>query len=426
FRSLRLYRRKYLIITAAMILIPIAVHAIPMAFSSDLPIVDRVRDPKTSESTGLRLAFGFVAFEMFKARPLLGVGADNYGQRFDRYLQIYAAEHSTDTNLTGTELGMAERAHNEYLQILSELGIIGFVLFVAFLGGITKLIYDALRSGRRLRIQTIGAILGLVCFLFSSLISSYSFRVTQNGLMFFLVLAIVISRISPKKKVTNIVEVRPHLRSFRLSFAVSSALCLFFLLFGSVRVLSVHFVNMASAAQTIDDALPLYKTAMKLDPENANAYTAAGSYLISAGRSDEASINFQKAIALGRCLPADYSFLATSQIVSGQLEMAEETLTRGATAYPFSIFLSTRRAVVLKDLGRLGESDAAFANALRVDRGEAKTWWNLVDSGGRVASQIAFDDKLPTVMELRPESAVFAAIADREIRFPEERPKFGF
>ncbi|GEM_PF-4936025 len=72
----------------------------------------------------VRTFLGAGALEMFRARPLTGWGYGNF-------LSVYPAFELANANdHFWVRQGISANAHNEYLQILSELGIVGFVLFM--------------------------------------------------------------------------------------------------------------------------------------------------------------------------------------------------------------------------------------------------------------------------------------------------------
>ena len=65
-----------------------------------------------------RLAHWQVAFDMMRDHPWLGVGFGNYGAYYEQYRLLYW------TNALG-------HAHNYYLNIFAETGVIGFVTYLA-------------------------------------------------------------------------------------------------------------------------------------------------------------------------------------------------------------------------------------------------------------------------------------------------------
>ncbi|TXI32101.1 MAG: hypothetical protein E6Q58_04405, partial [Niabella sp.] len=74
--------------------------------------------------------------EMFKAHPIIGVGAGNYRNNYQSFSQ-----------LIGIEVRSEERdAHSLYLQILAETGVLGFI---AFAGAMVSL-FIALGKARTL------------------------------------------------------------------------------------------------------------------------------------------------------------------------------------------------------------------------------------------------------------------------------------
>lgn len=90
----------------------------------------------SSAGSGLdRLDHAIAALRMFADHPLIGVGLSQYGYFYERYkyYDIYALFHMTK-----------RIPNNVYLEVLSELGLIGFLLFGWFLVSM----YQRLRDDR--------------------------------------------------------------------------------------------------------------------------------------------------------------------------------------------------------------------------------------------------------------------------------------
>ena len=79
---------------------------------------------KTGEeaNTHVRFLFWGVALEMLRARPLLGVGANNYAVHFAEARALFAERHPDSALLGLNENFLAVYAHNEYVQMAAELG----------------------------------------------------------------------------------------------------------------------------------------------------------------------------------------------------------------------------------------------------------------------------------------------------------------
>ncbi len=86
---------------------------------------------ETRESTYMRAAFAYVSLEMFKDRPVMGFGFN----QFQVYNRPYLADRSTDIRLESIR-GYVH--HNSFLSVLVDLGVIGFGLyaFVALAAGV--------------------------------------------------------------------------------------------------------------------------------------------------------------------------------------------------------------------------------------------------------------------------------------------------
>jgi O-antigen ligase len=75
-----------------------------------------------------RVDLWHVALQVSRSHPIIGVGAGNF--------QVVEPAYSiTDINLTRTDLvvDLAKVVHNTYLQVLTEIGLIGFALFVSII-----------------------------------------------------------------------------------------------------------------------------------------------------------------------------------------------------------------------------------------------------------------------------------------------------
>src|SRR5690606_17649608 len=66
-----------------------------------------------------RLHFWSIAFKIFLANPVIGSGFDAFGVAFTRYD-------------TWNGMFRVEQAHNDYLQILAEGGVLGLTCVLAF------------------------------------------------------------------------------------------------------------------------------------------------------------------------------------------------------------------------------------------------------------------------------------------------------
>src|SRR6185436_431689 len=157
----------------------------------DFTLLDRFKTTSASEAnTGVRLLYWGVGWEMFRAHPLTGVGANNYEVAFPIARERFAAAHANSSLLGLNEQLLTQYAHNEYVQILADLGLVGMAFFGAFCLLLIRTFWIALRNAHR-PLPALGAGAGMLAFAVSSFASPFSFRWFGSGLMFFFSAAIV-------------------------------------------------------------------------------------------------------------------------------------------------------------------------------------------------------------------------------------------
>lgn len=103
-----------------------AVAAVALAPGALAPFHDRFRSIFNPSETAnaVRLTLWKLALAVFRERPLLGVGPDNFGTR----LKVLHPEPYQDNNKVLTQ------AHNLYLHQLAERGLVGLAMLLALLG----------------------------------------------------------------------------------------------------------------------------------------------------------------------------------------------------------------------------------------------------------------------------------------------------
>ena len=119
--------RKWLLPAAAVALLAVsagAVKAIRAAHSDDtsFPPAVAAKLRSASESMEVRIGYWGAGLRMIADHPLLGVGLDNFADRYSEYKLP-----------TGREV---KRAHNDYLQVAAELGVPGLIVFCALWAGL--------------------------------------------------------------------------------------------------------------------------------------------------------------------------------------------------------------------------------------------------------------------------------------------------
>lgn len=427
FKRFHSYRLRIVLIFLALIAAPIPLHLFSF-LSSDpgIPVLRRVNNEAAiSSSNGFRKLMASISIEMFRQHPLTGVGADNFGMQLNDDRAAYAAKNPDDPNLVNAENEIPERSHNEYLQILAELGIVGGLIFAWLLVGVGLIVFRVLKDRRSL--TALAAASGVVVFLLSSLVTSYSFRLIQNGFVFFFVLAIAakfLLRDKGKRPNRKIVFSPGQVTAASL---LGVTLCLALICYSSLRVASVIYAAKADAVQDLDEAIPIYERSISLDSENPDAEFSLGFRLMDAKRYTEAARHLERSIKIGRGPSVSYSYLATAYLMGGHPDSAERSFEDAVTLYPLSSFARTRHAFLLSKAGKMELSELELEKARKISTAGTATWWTFMNDGPRKATENANADKtISPTMDLTPTAAIYAVLFERIIEHPEEKSTLDF
>ncbi len=114
------FRRSLILIGGGLILI-VGLFASVILVGGDQSLMRGVGlESNDADLTSGRIHFWLVALQIFADYPILGAGLDSFGTAFPRY-----------DSWDGTY--RIEQAHNDYLQILADAGIFGFICVISFI-----------------------------------------------------------------------------------------------------------------------------------------------------------------------------------------------------------------------------------------------------------------------------------------------------
>jgi O-antigen ligase/Tfp pilus assembly protein PilF len=382
--------------------------------------INRFNGSESSQASfNSRFLFWGIALEAFKQSPLVGVGADNYISVYKPARENYSALDGENKLLEINEDVLAERAHNEYLQILAELGIVGAIFFAWLLGGIFYT-FLSLRKNR-ISLLSIASFAGISAFLISSLASSYSFRVPANGLCFFFLLALAVKSLKPQVSSPKSEEslslglgtwdLRHMTWDLRLPAVCGLVICASMLVFSGGRGASLMYLQFALKSSGKEESAQYFQKAIALDAQDGTFRYYYGLELYGAKRHDKAIAEIRRAIDKGVATSISYFHLASAQIVSKKTFEAEQTFVEGLRVYPRSIFLRTAFASFLLESGRNSESQTEYEKASAINAEQAKSWRLAHAEGMKKLSQIESQDKtFVKAMELKPVEGVYALL----------------
>lgn len=113
------------------LLLGLPILFISNAISSNrfIELVDQRMESSSMDQGGGRFPIWSIALQSFLEKPVLGHGYRNFRYEFKNYIDQAGLEHNTKAILSNRDL---LGTHNTYLEILTESGLLGFFIFVAF------------------------------------------------------------------------------------------------------------------------------------------------------------------------------------------------------------------------------------------------------------------------------------------------------
>jgi O-antigen ligase len=274
---------------------------------------------------------------MITQKPLLGWGKGAY---FIFYPQFRVPEYW----LVRTPTDLTIHAHNEFLQILAETGIVGFLFFVIFIITILKIGINVFDSERRQqRFLLLGIISAIVCILTHNLVCN-NLQMPSSSIFMWIMAGIVVSY-APK-------------REFDISGNFTRIMC------------SVIFI-----ALTFFIAIIILQSCIR---------PICSQYLFKRGTNyrvvedwPNAIQNYNKAI---RCYPWDiemYYRLAYAFTMYGQYENAISTYKYITKLAPQYGSVHRNMAVVYMQNGDYKEAEASFIKALLINENDLAVHVNM-------------------------------------------------
>ena len=258
----------------------------------------------------------WVGLEMFKAHPLFGVGMGNYKLNFVQYKAAFLA--TPQGKSYNFYIPRAAQAHNEYVQVVAEMGVFGIIALLSILVILPLFFWLRLRANTdendRLDLILLGS--GVVVFLVHALFS-FPAHLPASSLVVVLSLALA-SAPAYGKRATREVK----LSGWPLKGAVT-AVVLFSLV---VSVIAVR------------------------DYE-ANILLGKGIRQLQMGQANLAEMTLNKSASLDFCPRQTYYYLATAQINLKEYNQALESLEKCNNRFADeSVYLM--RANVAVNLGK--------------------------------------------------------------------------
>jgi len=304
-------------------------------------------------SINTRLLMWRTTLQMIKDKPLLGLGIGTFEMN---YLD-YQAEFLKDNPYYIKYSGKAREAHNEYLQMWAELGVVGLVVFLSiiFISYYLIINYFKKEHNDKKKIIVLGLFMGITCFLIHSLFD-FPLHVPALGSAFFVIMSLTVvyinnSNLSEFKKEKNIRKIDLKILKFNVNYIVVLVLVIMliaidFLVIKPYTAEIYYFKGVRyNKNSNYADALPNFDYAAQLDPYNGRILHALGTtyYNLNIQSKAEEILQKSKNYINDRNL---FRNLGLSYMQIGNYEKAEIELKH-------AIYLDPKFTEVYFDLGYL-------------------------------------------------------------------------
>jgi O-antigen ligase/Tfp pilus assembly protein PilF len=322
-------------------------------------------------SINTRFLMWRVTFEMFKDNLLFGLGIGTFKYHYLDYQAVYLQKNPQYIKYAGK----AAEAHNEYLQLASEIGIVGLVLFLAIIFLFYYFVYQWFeKSGENRKKMTVfGLILGITCFLIHCMFT-FPLHVPVLGATFFIILGLALAymNISGENTSEDMSEIRFNINRLIKYILLFITIILAFLgAWGLAIKPYLAEINYFKGAKYFAEhnnsaASEYFLKAAQLDSDNGRIMHALGSTYYQLGLQEEAQKILQQTTEIYNDRNT-YRNLSLSYLQTENYEKAKEEFER-------AIYLDPEFYEAYNDLASLYVYQGEYERAI-------ETWQRAIDLG---------------------------------------------
>ena len=240
-------------------------------------------------SASYRLHIWEVTLNMIKDSPIFGTGLGTFQIVFPKF-------RYPDFNLD-VPIGNLLHAHSEYLEIWSEMGLIGLGVFLWLLISFLRHAFKFLKTKRKERLMVAGLVSGIVGVLIGSLFS-VSLRWTGPAFIFWLLFGLTVAMIRPKAPSTRQKTQKARGKLAHLVVIFGALLCIMLITTWHIEKYKAN-IYVAKAQTFLDrgeknNAMLEFKKAPHKDPYCLVALYLIGCLNVEKGNFNEAKTYLEK------------------------------------------------------------------------------------------------------------------------------------
>ncbi|MBC7190455.1 O-antigen ligase family protein, partial [Candidatus Aerophobetes bacterium] len=277
-----------------------------------------------------RLLIWQAALGIIKENPLFGRGTGTFRVFYPLYQGKFLSKKENIDYIPRANISI--NAHNDYLQIISEGGAIGFFLFLLVIAGFYYNIFSLLRK-KRASFSLIFFSGAITSFLIHAIVS-FPFHIIQNGMVFWLLLALVERKKQPTRKTQKKFSLPSFLKWLIILIIFAGGIYLGYL---RTRVfisdLYAKKGEILIEAGSFSLARKELERAVKINPFNAEAFINLARCYNYLGLYPEA-VEVCNRAKTDRNVPTLYNQIAFSYLKMGKIDEAKKALEKCLFLYP--------------------------------------------------------------------------------------------
>ena len=382
-----------------------------VGFSCFMLVGVGVMYPQKLQSVRSRLFTWKITMRGFYKAPLFGHGAGTFGNVYQATQARYfrdLAQNPAKLELGRWRLARHNRqAHNEYLQVMFELGFLGFILFVSTIViALREFLGSYLAHGNLERIRWYPLWGSIFIGALVEAVFGFPFQVVPTAMLVTFALA-VISALSLEEKVGHHVveppvepeEVLPPWAPlfFYVPFVLMSGYVLLDSLAQWQAEVAYYQGRNERYAGKLDLAEKALLRALEAHPADGRAWNDLGQTQFLQARYDDARASFQK--AAGLYLDSSVKInLGCVEAARGQMEGARREFEEALAMDPFSSETHYRLGHLQATLRQFSAAEASFKRAMSISLRDFKVPWTyarvLADMGKGAEAEKQFRDNI--------------------------------
>jgi O-antigen ligase/tetratricopeptide (TPR) repeat protein len=348
---------------------------------------------------------------MIKDHPLIGSGIGTFKYNTLRYQAEFFAQGE---NRSLYPHGFADKAHNEYLQLWAEIGIVGLGIFIWLIISYFRFGLKILRRIKDGYIQ--GIIIGLMGAMMAVLVDGifgFPLHLPATIVLFWLALGLTVAvGLKDETKAQEIKMIRGNSNIFRFKPLLYIGIILFTIFLGVtvtrpfVARIYWYYANKEIKNENWDKAIKTYEETLKWDPYLGEIYYGIGNILEIKELYGVALEYFEKTAKYidSPNLPQDFALI---YLKKGQLDKAAINLKQ-AISYQSDeksmLPLYSELGNTYLQLERYKPAEIAFKNALKINPDFINAHYGL--AGAYLKQNLSNEAliELQKVIELAPDS----------------------